>query len=488
MKKKSNFKKKLSSAISLALLIMSGYSIYILYALNMLPMKYFALAITATILVVGLMLLWLAKSKGYFSQVIGFLLVFAMIFASTNVAKVVSLVNKVTGDDTDLHLVHVVVMKDSPYKKVSDLVDSSFGVNFGLDKKNIDRAISEIKKDEGFDVKAENYTSYDGLINALYEGTLEAIIVSDSHMALFEEARVNYAEETRIIKSYAFKDTVEGQKVDTDVSKDTFSVFVTGIDTYGSINSVSRSDVNMIVTVNPVTRQILLTSIPRDYHVRLHSVGKMDKLTHAGIFGVNESMKTLEDLLNENITDATSKIDIDYYLRVNFTSVINIVDALGGVDVYSQYSFKSGAGPSFTKGMNRVNGNEALAFVRERYNLPNGDFDRIKNQQALITGVINKSLSPSIITNFSGFLSSVGEGFSFSMSDKDLNKLIKQQIDTMSSWEIMNIQMTGTGARSDDTYAYPGRALYVTQPNYESVRRAADLIHQMEVGQRISID
>lgn len=441
--------------------------------------------------VVGLVLLWLNKSRGKFSKIVTFLLVIALVFSASNVSRFMSIIKKVTGADSETHTVHIVVMDSSPYESVIDLEEYNFGVNYELDRLNIDRATDLIEKEESFSPQIRNFSAYEDLIAALYSETVEAIIISDAHMVLFEESHENYKSETRIIKSYSFVDVVAGQKQDINVLKDTFSIFVSGIDTYGTINSVSRSDVNMIVTVNPITHQILLTSIPRDYYVKLHTFGKMDKLTHAGIHGVNESMKTLEDLLNENSgssNDATSEIDIDYYLRVNFTSVIDIVDALGGVSVYSQYSFKSGAGPAFEKGMNHISGQEALAFVRERYNLPNGDFDRIKNQQALITGVINKVLSPSIITNFNDFLGSVGEGFEFSMSDRNLNKLIKLQLDTMGSWEILNIQMSGTGSTSTETFAYPGRALYVTQPNYESVTRAATLIQKMESGESITIE
>ena len=156
------------------------------------------------------------------------------------------------------------------------------------------------------------------------------------------------------------------------VTKESFNIFISGIDTYGKISSVSRSDVNMVVTVNPKTKQILMTSIPRDYYVTLHGVkGYKDKLTHASLLGIENSVMTVEDLLD---------IDINYYIKVNFSSVINVVDSLGGVDVYSEYDFTSIDGYHYSKGYNKVNGEEALSFVRERKAFASGDNQRIKKQ------------------------------------------------------------------------------------------------------------
>lgn len=486
-KQKQDYKKIIRNALFIVTVIATLYIIFTIYNLQMLPMKYLVVVV---VLLLGLMaglLLWLKKSNSKLSQIIAGVLSIALILGAFQIARVSSLIGKVTGAETETHTVNVVVMKDSTIEKMSDLEGVPLGANTAFDEKNITRTQERIEKEEKYEVTINPYKTYQGLIDDLYSGELEAIILSEAHASLLEESKENFAEETRIIQSYEFQDAVENtNKKDTNVNTDTYSIFVTGIDTYGPISSVSRSDVNMIVTVNPNTNQILLTSIPRDYHVTLHSFGAKDKLTHAGIYGVNESMRTLEDLLSSQVDE---KIDIDYYLRVNFSSVQNIVDALGGVEVYSRYDFTTNAGGySYQKGMNHVNGPEALGFVRERYSLPNGDFDRIINQQALITGVINKAMSPAIITNFGSFLNSVGDGFEFSMSDKDLNSIIKNQISTMESWEILSVQMKGYGATSGNTYSMPGWNLYVNEPDYSSVEYAARLIQQMENNERISVD
>ena len=485
----NKMKNKINKIISSLLVIGTVLMIYTIFDFGMLPVKYFAGIVFVILSFVFLMIMWIMKSNKNGKNFIGLLLAIALILGTTQVSRLTSTIGKITGADTEVHVVNVIVMKDSSVDKMKDLKDSTFGANYIADTENIKRTLDKINEKEDYTPETEKFTSYENMINALYDGSIEAIILSDSHTAFIEEIKENFEDETKIVESYMFADKVVKKNQNVDVTKDTFSIFVSGIDTYGKINSVSRSDVNMIVTVNPVTKQILLTSIPRDYYVKLHSFGVKDKLTHAGIYGVNESVHTLEDLLTESLPEESSeKIEIDYYLRVNFTSVINIVDALGGVQVNSNYAFKSGAGPSFTQGMNTVNGTEALAFVRERYNLPNGDFDRIVNQQALITGIINKMISPAIITNYGSFLNSIGEGMEFSMNDSDLNKLIRQQLDTMSSWDIINIQLKGTGASSTTTYSMPGWNLYVSEPDYASVTRAAQLIQLMERGEVISAE
>ena len=478
-------KKLLVNILTIVLLLSSVFLGYILINLNVVPGKYLIPSLVALALVTLLMLYWLRKSKGNMSKVIGFLLVVALIVGATQTSKIRSLIKNVTGGNKDLHTVHVRVMKDSDFDKMSDFKDNEalFGANMAQDAANINKVKEQVLEKEKFEMDVESYTSYSYLVEDLYDGSLDAIIMSEAHEVLLEEIYPNFEDETRIIATYEFEEIIEITDREFDVTKDTYSVFVSGIDTFGSISSVSRSDVNMIMTVNPAEHQILLTSIPRDYYVVLNKFGAYDKLTHAGLYGVQESVKTLEDLLSSQVDQ---RIDIDHHLRVNFTSVVNIVDALGGVEVNSKYAFKSGAGPYFEQGSNYINGTEALAFVRERYNLPNGDFDRIQNQQALITGVINKAMSPAIITNYSSFLNSIGDGFELSMSDKELNSIIRQQLNSMSSWDIVQIQLKGTGATKSDLLSMPGYNLYVAEPDYDSVKAAAEMILMMENGQRIS--
>lgn len=483
--KKLQFDQKLSKVIMGLVIVSSLVMIVTLYRLGVLSVRYLA---PATILIgllgVGLSF-WLLKSKRYPAKIVSMLLVVALLFGVTQVESIRKLIANVTGAGTETHIMHVIVMDDAPYQSIQDFdgMNADFGANGLASREHLDKTIEAIKEIDKVDFNLVEYTDYFELADDLYDGEVEAIIINEAHVAFVSEVYESFDEETRIIATYKFEEEIDDLDRDVDVLKDTFSVFVTGIDTYGPLSSVSRSDVNMIMTVNPTTNQILLTSIPRDYHVTLHSFGAKDKLTHAGIYGVRESMKTLEDLLSEQVGE---KVDIDYYVRVNFTSVIDIVDALGGVEVYSNHSFRAG-GYNFTGGaMNAVNGNQALAFVRERYSLPSGDFDRIKNQQALISGIIDKATSPAIVTRFSSFMSSVSGSFELSMPGNDFNRLAKRQIDSMKGWEIISIQLGATGAHSTTTYSMPGWNLYVAEPKYDTVKAAAEMILKMERGESVS--
>ncbi|MFQ7539032.1 MAG: LCP family protein, partial [Clostridium sp.] len=260
-----------------------------------------------------------------------------------------------------------------------------------------------------------------------------------------------------------------------DVTSQPFNIYITGIDTYGTISTVSRSDVNMIATVNPKTHQVLLTSIPRDYYVpQPCQGGQTDKLTHTGIFGVDCTVETVENYFG---------IDINYYVRVNFSSVENIVDALGGINVESPIAFDA-LGYSFSAGTNSLNGKEALAFSRERYSLGGGDRDRGKNQMRVITGIINKAISPSIITNYTSILDAVSGSFQTNMSNSEMTSLIKMQINDMSGWDIEQIAVNGTGNASAWSPAN-GFNSWVMEPNVNTVKRAVEVMKKVENGEDV---
>ena len=254
-----------------------------------------------------------------------------------------------------------------------------------------------------------------------------------------------------------------------DVKKESFNLYISGIDIYGNIASVSRSDVNIIITVNPIAHKILLTSIPRDYYVQLHgTTGCRDKLTHAGIYGVDMSISTIEDLLG---------IDINYYARVNFTTLENLVDAIDGIDVYSDYDFTTIHGNyEYHKGINHLNGKEALSFSRERYAFADGDRQRGKNQQAVITAIINKALSSkTMITKYTNILNLLQDSFQTNMSSDKIYDLVHMQLDQMPSWSIESISLDGTG-KSEYTYSYSGGKLYVMEPDLDTVINAQNKI------------
>lgn len=464
--------------------ILTALLTYLIYDLNLLPTKELIILVGILLLVLILMGIWLFKSKpksksSAVAKLFSLLISIALILGSFSLYKGIDFLNMAFNANKKTHVTHAVVLKDSPYQNMDDVKDKVFGANTTQDKKNIDNAIEEINKKYNYNPNIENYSDYEGLNYALYSENVDVILMGESHRAFMEEINPNFDNETRIIGTFTYEEVIENDGKDVNVTEETFSIFVSGIDTYGPVSTVSRSDVNMIITVNPKTRQILLTSIPRDYHVILPSFNAYDKLTHAGIYGVDESIGALENLLD---------IQIDYYLKVNFSSVETLVDALGGVEVYSQYTFVTRHGQyQIVSGMNYLNGSQSLGFVRERYSLPNGDSDRVRNQQELIKGVLNKMLSPAIITNYTGILNSMAGLMELSMPSDQFKDLVKHQIDDNTTWEILQVQLTGTGSKSTTTYSMPGWNLYVMEPNYQSVDYVSGLIHAMENNEVITV-
>ena len=238
---------------------------------------------------------------------------------------------------------------------------------------------------------------------------------------------------------------------------------------------------NIIAVVNPTTHQILLVTTPRDYYVEIPGIsgGQLDKLTHAGIYGVDASMATLAKLYDT---------DIDFYARVNFTSLVQMVDALGGVDVVSEQEFNtsydSGLEMYVAQGVNHFNGQQALAFSRERQNVDGGDFQRGRNQQAVITAMIKKAISPAILTGANGILSSISGNVDTNMSQEQIQELIKSQLNQPSAWNIKSMSATGTGD-DQECYSSPGSILYVTQPDQNSINEIKQAIDAVEAGETL---
>lgn len=247
-----------------------------------------------------------------------------------------------------------------------------------------------------------------------------------------------------------------------DVTQQPFNVYISGIDVYGEITTESRSDVNLIATVNPGTHKILLTTTPRDYYVTIPGISgsSRDKLTHAGIYGIDTSIATLENLYNT---------EIPFYARVNFTSVIDIIDAMGGIDVKSEVAFttgkESGTVVEINEGMNHLNGKEALAFVRERKAFLDGDHQRGKNQQALMTALIKKAISPMILLQASEMIDSVVGNAETNMSEQQMKSLIRMQLNDLEGWETESVAATGDDSGKQYCYSYSGAPLYVCIPD-----------------------
>lgn len=379
------------------------------------------------------------------------------------------------GAETKVDIISFYVLKDDPAKTIDDAPNYKFGILSQQDRENTDKALAQVNKDLSTTVQTVEYEDTATLVDALYAKEVQVIVFNQAFLNSITDQYDTFSKDTRVLGEHQEETKVVWEIEDIDITTKPFTVYISGIDVYGKIAQTSRSDVNIIATVNPVTKKVLLTSTPRDYYVPLYgengksvSGGMPDKLTHAGIYGIDCSIGTLEKIYD---------IKIDYYVRVNFTSLKKIVDLLGGVEVYSDYDFISDWGPhgagthyKFKKGYNKVNGKKALAFCRERHHFANGDYQRGRDHQHMIEAILNKAMSPSILQNFTGLLKESKNMFQTSMSTKKISSLCNMQLNDMAKWKISYANAEGTGAKKT-TYSIRSTALYVCEPNYASIEK-----------------
>ncbi len=460
--------------------------IALMFRLNALPMKYLLILIAlVALLCVGTFFLMKPSSKkgqgnirNIIGKVVSLVLSVVLLIGSLYIAKGNSVLDLISGANTQTTRMSLLVLKDSQYNDISDLKNKTIEINNSVDEENMSKALEALKKDES-SIQTNDVKDFDKMAEDLYSGKTPAILVNQAYYINFEANHENFANETKEIWHFDITETVKDISKNVDVTEKLFTIYISGIDTSGPVSTVSRSDVNMLVTVNPKTKQILMTSIPRDYYVTLANKGKKDKLTHAGLAGVENSVKTLENFLG---------IDINYYARVNFTSLIKMVDALGGITVNSPVAFTTMHGQySIVKGDNQMNGDKALGFVRERYGLANGDNDRVKNQQRVLTAMLKKAMSPAIITNYTGILNSIAGSFETNMASGEITDLIQMQLNDMSSWDIHQIQLQGSGKSMTGGAYMPNNKLYYMIPNDESVNYCTSLIKKMMNGEKITV-
>ncbi len=378
-----------------------------------------------------------------------------------------SAIDDMAGHEVKVDQISCIVLKDDPAQSIYDTKEYTYGILATNDRTNTDKALGEVKAAIGQEPLKMEYPDNDTLIDALYAKEVQVIILNEANRNLIEEYYKTFSADTRVLNTHNVETVIKKEEKLDDITKTPFNVYLSGIDVYGDIKTASRSDVNVIMTVNPNTHEILLTTTPRDYYVPLSvSNGIPDKLTHAGIHGVDCSVETLEALYDTKI---------DYYVRVNFTSIRKIVDLLGGVKVYSDFDFTSDWGPSFKKGYNKVNGKQALAFCRERHHFQQGDYQRGRNHQHMIEAILNKAMSPDILPNYAKLLKTASKNFATNMSRKEITALAKMQLNDMSQWTIKYANAKGTGG-SMTTYSYQSRKLYVCIPDYDSVAKISKKI------------
>ena len=468
----------------------------ILVKTRLLPNKLLLLAGGLFLLFVLLVFLLTRNAKRTGPMITGcvmaILLVVALMVGTPYLTKAVSTLDKMTGVNVEVADMGVYVKADSTLQSLSELSGKNVGIMDVLDRENTDMALENIQGEVG-SMNLMEFPGLGELVDGLLQNETDAIVLNVAYLDLLAEMegygeasaqlREIHAQKTETIIESAqtegedgwnIKDLFGGDDKEEENNDRVFTMYISGIDTRGGMIAKSRSDVNILATVNVDTRQVLLISTPRDFYVPLPiSNGRPDKLTHAGIYGVDCSMGTLEMLYG---------IDVDYYFRVNFSGFKKIIDALGGVTVYSPKSFTSVDGLYyFQAGDNVMNGDQALSFARERKAFSDGDRQRGENQMAVIKAVIDKAMSPAILSSYADLMESIAGNFETSMPYDVIAELVRDQLDKGGSWNIVSCSVNGSGD-SRATYSSSTPA-YVMIPDQSTVDAAIAKINQVKNGE-----
>ena len=467
-----------------------------IWQLDMLPQKYFTLVIAGFALLSLLTaILLLPVRTGRLQGVVG-VMMSVLVFAGSCVGSMMLLdaqgtIEGIVGQVSSRASVAVYVKDEDPARELADAARYEFGIVSGYETERITEAVSAIEEELGTTIRISEYAGAEDLMNAFFDDEVEALILNSAYVDILEEIegyedlprRIRLLHEVKISSWIPIVDnggTAPAQKGDSIVDE-TFVIYVSGSDTRNSTLATSRSDVNILVVVNPQTKQVLLLNTPRDYYIPnpVSSVGTKDKLTHCGIYGIECSMEALSNLYD---------VDVDYYAQINFTGFETMIDAIGGITIHSDASFTTNDGYRIVKGENDLNGKEALSFARERKHLAGGDNERGQNQMKVIKAVIGKMTSGStIISNYADIMGSLEGMFATSIPMNELSSLVKMQLEDMAQWDIHSFAVTGFNG-SEYTYSAPGTRVYVMYPDDDMVAHASGLIDRVIAGEILTDD
>ena len=436
-------------------LILGGFLLFLIFRHNILAFRYLNLVATALILVVALVAFFLIIYKKAEKFTI-FLLILSILIGSVSlftVQQFIGLTSRLNETSNySEYSMSVVVLKDSEINSVTQL-DSAVAPT-KTDNENIQKLLADIKSSQNTDLTVEQSSSYLAAYKSLIAGDTKAIVLNSVFENIIESEYPDYASKIKKIYTKGFTKKVEAPKT---LKSQSFNIYVSGIDTYGSISSVSRSDVNILMTVNRATKKILLTTTPRDAYVPIADGGnnQKDKLTHAGIYGVDASIHTLENLYG---------LDINYYVRLNFTSFLKLIDLLGGIDVYNDQEFTAHTnGKYYPAGKVHLDSEQALGFVRERYSLADGDRDRGRNQQKVIVAILQKLTSTEALKNNSTIIDSLQDSIQTNMPLETMMDLINAQLESGGTYKVNSQDLKGTGRMGLPSYAMPDSNLYMME-------------------------
>lgn len=498
---------------ALTVLVTVGFVLKVV-ALDMLPMKYLGLAILAVVFLLLIIfafffLLPLKKKEKaaeetvkeeqipakksiakYVFRTIAMILAIALVVVDVVGIQMISrfqetMSNLIVDEEeakVEEFVIGVYVRINDKAETLEDAKRYDFGYSLAYDRNNIKKAINVMETELDRNLKLEEYDNITSMVDAVLAEEKDAFILSTAYMDILEDqdGYADLADKVKCIHECTVTsetEVAEKEEIPFEITEDTFIVFISGHDTTYAA-SRANSDVNILAVVNPTTKQVLLINTPRDYYIEISesSEGAMDKLTHCGIYGVECSMETLNDFYD---------IDIKYYAQLNFTGFTRLIDAIGGITVYSEKEFVSTSeGILIQKGTNHLDGAAALEFVRERKQFGDGDNARGRHQMAVIKGIISKMSSGSLLRNYDDVLDSMGKYFKCNLSQEEISALVKMQLGDLAEWNVQSFAVTGTGENST-CYSLPNLKTYVMIPDEDSVEHAKTLIQMVYDGETI---
>lgn len=447
--------------------LLAVFLLFLIFKYNMLAFRYLNIVVAVLIVALAILCFCLIRSKKVQNLtlillLLGILINGTSLFAVSQFIGFTSRLNATSNYSN--YSMSIAVLADSPIDNISQ-VTSVMGPT-GTDKDNIQQLMNDLKASQNKELTVEESSSYLAAYKSLLAGDIKAILLNSVFENIIESEYPDYASKIKKIYTKELTKTVETPK---NVKGDSFNVYISGIDTYGPISSVSRSDVNIIMTVNRETKKILLTTTPRDSYVPIADGGnnQKDKLTHAGIYGVDASIHTLENLYG---------IDLNYYARLNFTSFLKLIDLLGGVDVHNDQEFTAHTnGKFYPVGNVHLDSEQALSFVRERYSLEDGDRDRGRNQQKVIVAILQKLTSTEALKNYDSIIKGLQDSLQTNMPLETMMNMANAQLESGGTYKINSQDLKGTGRMDLPSYAMPDSNLYmmeISDSSLESVKAA----------------
>lgn len=479
------------AVITIIVIMLSVVFMGLLAMTKMVPTIYMLIIgiVLAVIAAIIWLLVWHTRYTGRFigGTVLAVIMIAILAFGGFYINKTRSAISNISGETTEVTQMAVYVKNDDAADSVEATAGYTYGILSSLDRENTDGAVAHLNSEFGTEVQTKEYAGLTELADGILNGEVNAMLLNSGYLSVYEDmdGYTDFSTKIKEVGTVDVESTIQSAEESTPIEPITtanggkvYTIYLSGIDTRGEMTAKSRSDVNIIATVNTDTHEILLVSTPRDYFVPLSiSGGAPDKLTHAGIYGIDVCMDTLGMLYD---------IDINYYFRINFGGFVKVIDALGGITVNSDYDFdsKNILGYHFNKGENYVNGEQALIFARERYAFQEGDRQRGKNQMEVIRGVVKKALSPEILTSYSSILSSLDGCFGTNITYEEIAQILQQQLTNGGDWTIVSYSVNGTGA-TEKPYSMSQKA-YVMVPDYNTVDKAKSLMEKVRGGEVVT--